>query len=321
MDIANLSLVRKINYSIIWTELVKSKENTIIGLKKLTGLSFPTINRAVDFGKELGIIIDGEIEESNVGRKAQMYKINNNFYHSLAIIADDDKLTYNVFDIVGNKLKSGKLEGHYSDLIANVEQVITSVVEEDSLVTVMSMAVIGVVDNGIVIDCSANPALSNFDLKGYFERKFNMLVEISNNINTVASSLIHQFRDDDVSSFAVLDYGYSGFGVSLVSDGKVIYGKNGFSGEIYYLADGVTLKDNHSLYKSFILPIVTVIAPKQIYLYTTFGQDLVSEMTEFVKKSIPSYAMPKIIVRDDILDDMMKGLFMNINDSKLASLL
>ena len=321
MDIANLSLVRKINYSIIWTELVKSKENTIIGLKKLTGLSFPTINRAIDYGKECGIVIDGEVEESHVGRKAQIYKINNDFYHSLAIIADDDKLTYNVYDIVGNKLRSGTLEGHYNDLLANVTKVIEDVIAVDSLVSAMSMAVIGVVDKGIIIDCSANSKLSNFDIKGYFESKFNILVEISNNINTVADSLIHQFRDENISTFAVLDYGYSGFGSSLVSNGKVMHGKNGFAGEIFYLADGVTLKDDSEIYKSFILPIVTIVAPQQIYLYTTFGADMVNNITEFIKNSIPSYAMPQIIVRDDIVNDMMIGLFININDSKLTSLL
>ena len=321
MEIANLSLVRKINYRVIWNALVKSKENTIIGLKKITGLSFPTINRAIEYGKEIGVIIDGEIEESQVGRKAQIYKVNNDFYHSIVIIADDDKISYKVYDIIGNELSNGYVIGGYIDLLANVEGILAEVIANDPLVSVMSMAVIGVVNQGIMIDCNANLALCNFDLKGYFERKFNLLVEISNNIKTVASSLLYQLKDKNLSTFAVFDYGYSGYGASFVANGEVMYGKNGFSGEVCYLAGMQSLESNPSIYENIIIPIVTVIAPKQIYLYTTFGEEFIAKFTDFIRKAIPSYAMPSIIVRDNIEKDMMSGLFNIINDSKLSSLL
>lgn len=321
MEIANLSLVRKINYRIIWNALGKTRENTIIGLKKLTGLSFPTINRSMEYGKEVGIIIDGEIEESSVGRKAQIYKINSDFYHSVAIIADDDKLTYKVFDILGSELASGYVIGGYLDLLVNVESILTEVIKTDPLVTVMSMAVIGVVNKGIMIDCTVNTALCNFDLKGYFERKFDLLVEIHNNIKTVASSLISQFKEEKQPTFAVIGYGYSGFGASLVVKGEVLLGKNGFAGEVCYLSDLDSLANNPSVYKSFILPIITIAAPKQIYLYTPYGDEFIREFTDFIKQSIPSYAIPQIIVRNNIEKDMMKGLFSIINFTKFASII
>ena len=321
MEIANLSLVRKINYRVIWNALGETKENTIVGLKKLTGLSFPTINRSMEYGKELGIIIDGEIEESSVGRKAQIYKINGDFYHAVAIIADDDKLTYKVFDILGNELSAGYVIGGYADLIVNMESILEEVINADPLVTVMSMAVIGVVNKGIMIDCAISPTLCNFNLKGYFERKFDLLVEINNNIKTIAASLIYQSKEEKSPTFAVIGYGYSGFGASLVVKGEVLFGKNGFAGEVCYLSELDTLANNPSVYKSFILPIITIAAPKQIYLYTPYGDEFIKEFTEFIKNYIPSYAIPQIIVRNNIEKDMMIGLFSIINFSKFASII
>lgn len=88
---AKLSLVRKINYNTVWEYLLSNNEDSISGIAKNVGLSFPTVNRAIEYGLSINLIESGTIENTSFGRKPQTYKLNDKYAHNLAIFVDNKK--------------------------------------------------------------------------------------------------------------------------------------------------------------------------------------------------------------------------------------
>lgn len=309
MDKANLSLVRKINYRVVWEELIRNGANTIVGLKNVTDLSFPTINRSIEYGKEIGLIVDGDIEDSSVGRKAQIYRINKNLYHILVVLAHEDRLVYIGYNATGEELYRGAVEGSYIDLITNIDILIGEVLVLDKNIKSVSLAFAGVVNDGVVVDCLLNQELCGFDLRDYIETKHKVKSVVVNNVKVVAKYLNYVTMDDSPNTFVVIDCGYSGYGVSIVANDRVLQGKNGSAGEVCYLDDLTDEPQSKDSYKKFILPIISICAPNKIFLYTPFGEEYVEEFRAYVKQHVRNNSLPVIEHRKNIDNDMAKGLF------------
>lgn len=317
MENANLSLVRRINYRLVWNQLIESKESTIVNLEKQTGLSFPTINRAIEYGKNIGFIIDGKIEDSSIGRRAQMYKVNPDYYHLLTIIANDNDLIYRIYNANNIIIKESKIPFSYDRFIENIDKLLEKLLIEDILIQVVSISFAGVVNDGIIMDCLQNQELCGFNAKEYLENKYGILAEICNNVKTLAHYVNFKYKRDKKNNFAIVDCGYNGYACSIVANGEVLYGKNSFAGEICYLEDVPKINFSSDDYKKFILPIITVCAPYKIFLYTPLGDDFIDSFMNYVTESVQTYAMPNIIVCDNIENDMFSGLYDIANVKKL----
>lgn len=95
-----------------------------------------------------------------------------------------------------------------------------------------------------VVKNPPNVNLKNFDLKKYLEEKFNVRVEIANDVDCVA--LAELKKGIKRNNFFVIALG-TGIGGGVVVDGKLYHGGSGYGSELgHILIDG---KDFESLWK------------------------------------------------------------------------
>lgn len=89
----------------------------------------------------------------------------------------------------------------------------------------------GQVRDGVIL-YAPNINLKELYIKNYIEDKYGINVIVENDLN--AASVYEYSKYDNINSMVVLYVG-TGFGCGVVIGGKVLYGKDGFAGEIGHM--------------------------------------------------------------------------------------
>lgn len=309
IKVTNLNTLRKKNYTFVLQRLIYTKENTIAGISDFTGISFPTVQRAIEYGKEIGLVLDGELDDSSVGRKAQTYKINRDFCHVLAVIAYEDKLVYAGYNAATEELYKGEMIGEYNNLIDNIDEILKQLLSIDMKISVMAVAIASVVDKGIIVDCIRNKSLCGFNFVEYFANKYNIKVAVDNDLKVLAAAERAYNRRNHLEDFAVVNCGCKGYGVSLVVNGEILRGRSSLAGEICYMRDMFAHAEEDEICKRFILSVVSMYAPNKIFLYTPLGDEYVEVLTEYLRDYVPENALPDIEIQAQTDIKMRTGVF------------
>jgi len=91
---ADMSSVKLANYRLICNYVHNHGAVTIPQVSLATGLSLPTVTRAIDYSIENGIMRTCGIVGGEIGRKAQVYSFNPDYIHFLFISLHCHKLYY-----------------------------------------------------------------------------------------------------------------------------------------------------------------------------------------------------------------------------------
>lgn len=306
---AKLSLVRKINYNTVWEYLLSNNEDSISGIAKNVGLSFPTVNRAIEYGLSINLIESGTIENTSFGRKPQTYKLNDKYAHNLAIFVDNKKIAYCVYSFCGRKITEDAFNFNPSYLESEIINLIEKNVNKDKNIKIVSVALVGIINDGKVVETWKYPQLNGLNLAERIEKKFKIYAVVENDMYAAALSAKGYLEGVNEKIVSVIQFGHNGFGSSLMINGEVLKGKGGFAGEIGYLP--ITIKHENFLPScgKWIQSIISVVAPDLIVLYSDAKTTDPNKIISQVEHHIPDFAMPQFVSKRDFRQDCLRGLY------------
>ncbi|MEV6952231.1 ROK family transcriptional regulator [Streptomyces sp. NPDC051183] len=232
---ASPSTARAINDRLALRLLQDEGALTATQLKKLTGLSRPSVADLVERLTEAGLIeVVGESGEQRRGPNARLYGIVARRAHLAALDVRTDSATAIVTDLLGNPVAEGRLP------VDAVEEAVDRLVElartagADPLHTVVVGAP-GLVApaSGELGDTVGLPAWHR-DLVAALQRRLPAKVVVENETNLAALAEQRVGAARDVESFVLLWLG-AGVGAAVVLDGRLRRGASGGAGEIGFL--------------------------------------------------------------------------------------
>lgn len=316
---ASLSLVKTINHELILSFLKDHGKSTIPAIAEEIGLSLPTVTRAIDFGLQVGMVVTAEMAESTRGRKAQLYMLNADFSYFLLVILDNNKLHYEVRNLLGGILEFGSASVTYDDVLSGIETVFALCLKKHSRISTSAIAVTGVTCNGVILDSWTLPSLNGLDLRQHLEHRFGITVIVENNVKAVTMAAGEYVKDHDRKTVVAFEFGHTGFGAGVSINGEILHGRNGSVGEFGSLPLAEEGLAPAVLYARSLHVLISVVNPHVVILYHTQDDDAVNFVLSYVKEQIPVYAFPKIIKTTNFIADCISGLntlcVKSLNDS------
>lgn len=277
-------------------------------LADMTGLSIPTIKKAIDFGVNSGMVVPTEIAPSTGGRKAQLYNIESSFCLTLYFVLDDDELHFVLKDYANDIREKGIKMIALPDYCKEIEKIFVSLLKKYNRITVICIAVPALTDNGKIIDWYYNPALNGFNLKDYFETKFKVAVAVENDMKLTALAAAENSANKENTTLATVQFGHNGIGLGQIVNGKILRGANGFAGEISFLRDSPEEPVSTAYCAKIVRAAIVFTNPERIVFYTSKNQNQIEDIISQAAMNLPVYAIPRVIISDDYLQDMLKGL-------------
>ncbi|MFD0713249.1 ROK family protein [Paenibacillus sp. GCM10027626] len=285
-------------------------------LARETGLSFPTISRAVDTLVAAGELLDKGAEKSTGGRCAQLYAINPTFKVTLSMRLEAQELGWFISDLTGNQLEAGTeiCEG----ILQTIDTLIMRVQERYSQLGAISMGVAGTVHEGVVTEAFGYDELRGVNLSAYLNHRFGLPAVVEGDMQIVSTGY-WSFCPASIRAVVCIYLGKIGIGGGIVIDGKAWNGASSFAGELHYLPIENNLKyaktnfehaDIVEYYGKIIRSYVSILNPDRIVLYENrliSGQD--EAIRRECEKYLPPQAVPIIKISAAFDEHYERGLF------------
>lgn len=210
-----------------------------------SGLSSATLSRLLNQLQELNLILEVGKEPIHTGRSKSLYSLNPRYSYTLSIFFDQRYLAVSVVDFMRNPIKTVRLPVNVDQ---EPEPLLDWICEQGKrLIQDMGPAAekvrtVGVCVSGWVhtdgdrqyVTVGAIPKMKNFEMRSYIQAKIGLPTYLEK--DTVAGVLSASFDPSmkDVKNFCFFRVTYEGIGFSVMVDGKVYRGKNGYLGETDY---------------------------------------------------------------------------------------
>ena len=303
------SIVKLTNYRSVWGYIHKNKQATIPQIAKSIGLSLPTVTRAIDYGVAEGIISPDGVIGAERGRKAQVYKLNADYMHFLLIYLDSDVLSYRIHDFQSRTIGSGNMPINDKNVLSALDKLIECSVASDPLLSMVSIAVSGVVCSGVVKDSAAFPSLGGMDLAKRINRKFGMTALVDNDLHAASNvARIYPNYKDDVN--VLYAYGKRKSGSGIIVGGDVLCGASGVAGEVENIP--VHTPDIESERVAFcserLQAIIALVNPKRVIIYELDEGMDTDRLISLIKAKLKAYLLPEFKLGRDFFEDCFRGL-------------
>lgn len=310
MKIGKISLLKNINNEAVWQLLSKQYgQMSITELSKTTGLSFPTVNRVIECGLANGLVTEGEILDSTLGRRPQMYKLNKDFADILCILLDNGVLYFELKDFCENTLMKGKAACIHENVTDDIAELINNTARSAGKITLAALSISGIVDGSVILRSYRYPYLNGADISKILLEKSGIRVILENDMRILGYAAKKTVSGIEQKTVSVIQYGHSGIGCCNIINGKILRGLGGFAGEVGFLPFGDRNLNEYDIYEKIIEAVISVAAPHAIIIYNDNKKISVSGIVRRVKEFIPPFAFPEIISAQDFYKDEMYGLF------------
>lgn len=228
------------------SELLKKKiihyyiangDATIAEIGKEMNLSIPTVTKLIGELQEGGYILDFGKQETNGGRKPSIYGLNPASGYFIGVDVLKDKLNLAVVDFKGDKLR---IEENVPYVLENtpaaLERLCNCINEFISSLPISREKILSI---GVNISGRVNPTAGYSYSIFYFEEKplsqilqekLHINIYIENDTRSMAYGEYMQGVVQGEKNILFVNIAW-GLGVGIIIDGKVYYGKSGFSGE------------------------------------------------------------------------------------------
>lgn len=173
----------------------------------------------------------------------------------------------------------------------------------------------------------------DFKMKGfksYLENKYKKTFYLLNDTNACLIGIHATLKDYKDIGLYYVGKGNNVGGSAFILNDHLIYGKNGFAGEIRYMhkqyENGLEMVKTEEgamlVAKSYIIPMIAFIAPAVIAVYSDMIPNI-NELKSLISEDIPEEYLPEFIKIDRPLDYMHLGSLMHISflDMKNKNLL
>ena len=265
-----------------------------------------TVKKCVAQAIDYGMVVEGNIAESTGGRKARQFLINKDYQYYFIAVVDNNNLIIKVYDFaiscVEDYQKSFNLDSFFSVLCKEIEKQ-----AKKYTIGTIGISIPCVVKNGIVLDWYYNPGMIGFDIKSSLEEKYKVNVVVQNDMKLTALGVSN--RDElNSSNIITMQFGHNGVGMAGVVNGHLIEGKNGFSGEVGYISDITKSIMSISYPAKLVRNAIVFLNPETIVFYYSNRQNNFERIFDNAVKGLPKYAIPKYVIRNNYIDDIILGL-------------
>jgi len=240
MITGDASYIKQINRSIIIKQILKLGNISRADLSKATALTRATISAQVADLVEEQLVVEKQVPHHQVGRKPIMLSLNAGAGYALGIDLDYGQITFTISDLLGKPLSSASIKTETTDYRESVDLLAYHIKRYQEEYTEAPYGIVGIVIgvHGLVSaqkNIQYVPRLnwSNVQLKQDLEQALGVAIHIENNANLSAFAeqvFIHQDTDNLLCITL-----YSGIGMGMMINNKLLYGHNGFAGEIGHM--------------------------------------------------------------------------------------
>lgn len=240
MITGDASYIKKMNRSLILKEILKEGMLSRADVSKVTALTRATVSGQVADLLDEELVIEKEIEYSQVGRKPIMLSINAEAGYAIGIDLEYDQISFAISDLQGSLVLSDaiKLQNNvYPDILSLL---IGQIKHYQERFAASRYGIIGIVIaiHGLVSTDEVIHYIPSFDwhdvpLKSDLENALGLRVKLENNANlsAFAERVFFHHETDDLLSVTL----YSGIGMGMMINHSFFRGRDGFAGEIGHM--------------------------------------------------------------------------------------
>lgn len=240
MITGDASYIKKINRSFIISKIIEHGMISRADLAKITGLNKATISvQAAELLAE-ELLIETQQEHKNLGRRPIMLSINQQAGYSLGIDLDKSIITFTLSDLSGSPLDTQSIEIETSDYNLIVELLAEQITHYKQRCSHAPYGLIGVVIgiHGIVNNDESIYFVpyhrwQNKNLKADLQDETGINIYIENNANlcSFAEIVYKHYQSENLLSVSL----YSGIGLGIMVNSKLLKGCDGYAGEIGHM--------------------------------------------------------------------------------------
>lgn len=314
---ADAGELKTINTSVIRHTLKAKGTMTKNALARETGLSFPTISRAVDSLLSAGELSEKGVGTSTGGRCAQLYAINPLYRVIMSLYLEAEDLHWFVSDLSGKSVEQGK-EFCAAEILKTIDTLIWRIQVRYPQLGAITMGLAGNVCEGIIQQSFGYSELWGVNLSTYLHDISGLPCAVEGDMQIVSTGF--WARCSPPKKAVVCIYlGKMGIGGGAVIDGHAWHGASAFAGELHYLPIEHNLEyakthfkgaDLVDYYARIIGSYIAILNPDRMILYS--NELIAGKIDEIRKESVknfPPHTVPQIEVSYEFEKDYKRGLF------------
>jgi predicted NBD/HSP70 family sugar kinase len=234
------SYIKKINRSIIISKIIEHGMISRADLAKITGLNKATISVQASELLAEELILETHQEHKNLGRRPIMLSINQQAGYSLGIDLDKSVITFTLSDLSGLALDTHAIEIKSSDYSLIVEMLANQITHYKQRCSHAPYGLIGVVigihgivNNDETVYFVPRHQWHNKNLKADLQNETGINIYIENNANlcSFAEIVYKHYQSENLLSVSL----YSGIGLGIMVNSKLLKGCDGYAGEIGHM--------------------------------------------------------------------------------------
>lgn len=315
------SIAKNLNEKIVLNCIRNSDSYTKQEIAKQSELSFPTVSKIVDELVDKRIMLSLGIQEnSQGGRKAAVFRLNEEFSHALIMFIQEKSIYYRVVDALGKVILSNQKEYFHTLGLKQFIEVISQNLLQDTLINAISVGIPGSVSNGKIYYIDGYDTLRDCELEKELSERFSIPVKISNNMNAIAFGMADKLfcKEDNI---VCVHLAQTGPGCGAVVNGKAVGGFCGFNGEVGFIPfygkktlqevalsgfEGINLGEYIG---KIVISLTTILNPKKMVLYIEQDEkEWETDMKRYCNQYLPERVLPEFVISQDYQKDYFYGL-------------
>ncbi|WP_336773806.1 ROK family transcriptional regulator [Paenibacillus sp. MMO-58] len=238
----DLTLIKKINTSIVLEAVLKQAPLSRAQISELTGLNKATVSNLVQDLIDSDLVIEIGPGESSGGRKPVMLLFNGKAGYAVGIDLGVNYIRGVLADLEGNvvaelqrSLKKHQLEFTLKELIQCIEELIGKAPDSPYGIVGIGIGVPGIVDDQGSILFAPNLEWRHVELQQMLEERFQLPVTIDNEANAGAQGEQKYGIGRGIAHQIYVSVGI-GIGTGIILNKELYKGAAGFSGELGHLS-------------------------------------------------------------------------------------
>lgn len=200
--------------------------------------------------------------------------------------------------------------------IYDLYDIIDTVLLKHSYIDVIGIATPGIVKDGKHLKDPTDG--KDIDIKVDFEKKYNIDVFVYNNANAAVVGFSLEHPEFENIIFHSQPFGFGVGGQGIISNGKIVRGKNGISGELRYFIRRMQLSDDvHKLsltqhgavelVTKALLPSIAIIGPEAVVICAPMTPNM-NEIKNALASFIDEEFLPELFYIKEAGSYMLSGI-------------
>ena len=225
--------------SIILQVLLKSGKHQISAISQLSGMSVPTVTKYISTLVDKNLVKQVGKTFSERGRQAALYAVNETVAYFIGVDIKMTLVYLAMMDLAGTIVKEDTIPFEFSNTPETMEAICESI---DKFIEISGVSRDSVAGVSVNLSGRVNPetghSYSIFHFEGNDEPLSEVLTDrlgisthIDNNTRAMALGELRTVLGDQFKHFLFINASW-GIGMSIIIDGKLYYGKDGYCGEL-----------------------------------------------------------------------------------------